>query len=186
MIQFLHTRPLLLALGGVVIRLIPLSSEAPDAKVAAADITGIQVVQIPPQTPEPVLTRLDQQVHLASRFLLHPFDIPLHVEVSVTSADDGHLHVQQLRKSFLPLVGAGWVAKTGVEAHDCVKVRVERSKVLSIVQCVEVFDVGADLHLTSETIFNDGAEGVGGCARWERELCVTASHTFRTDEDQMK
>jgi hypothetical protein len=94
MIQFQHTRPLLLALGGVVVSLIPLSSEAPDAKVAAADITGVQIVQVPPQTPESVLARLDQQVHLASRFLLHPFDIPLHVEVGVSGADDGHLHVE--------------------------------------------------------------------------------------------
>jgi hypothetical protein len=93
MIQFLRTRPLLFVLGGVVVSLVPLSSEAPDAEVAAADITRIQIVQVPPQTPEPVLTGLDQQVHLASRFLLHPVDVPLHIEVGVSGANDGHLHV---------------------------------------------------------------------------------------------
>jgi hypothetical protein len=79
-----------------------------------------------------------------------------------------------------------WVAETGVEAHDCVEVGVEGSKVLSIVQCVEVFDVGADFHLTSEAILDNGAEWVGGCARRKREFCVTTSHTFRPDEDQVE
>jgi hypothetical protein len=181
-----YTSPLLFALGGVVVSLVPLSSEAPDAKVAAANITRIQVVQVPPQTPKPVLARLDQQVHLASCFLLHPFDIPLHVEVGVAGANDGHLHVEELGKGLLPLVGACWVTETGVEAHDCVEVGVERSEVLSIVQCVEVFDVGADLHLTSEAVLDNGAEGVGWCARRERELCVTASHALRTNEDQVE
>jgi hypothetical protein len=83
-------------------------------------------------------------------------------------------------------MGACWVTKTGVEANDCVKVGVERSKVLSIVQCVEIFDVSADLHLTSETVLDDGAERVGGCAGRERKLCVTASHAFWTDEDQVE
>lgn len=185
MIQFLYT-PLLFALGGVVVSLIPLSSEAPDAKVATADITRIQIVQVPPQTSEPVLARLDQQVHLTPRFLFHPFDIPLHVEVGVAGANDGHLHIQKFGKSLLPLVRACWVTEARVEAHDCVEVGVERSKVLGIIQRVEVFDVCADLHLTSQAILDNSAERVGGCARRERELCVAASHTFRTDEDEVE
>ena len=156
----------LLALSGVVVSLISLSSEAPNTIVAAADITRIQVVQVPPQTPESVLARFDQQIHLSSRLLLHPLDVTLHVELCVSSADDGHLHVQELGQSFLPFVRACWVAETGVEAYYCVEVRVERSKVLRIVEGVEVFDVSADLHLTSKTIFDDGAEGVRRCARW--------------------
>lgn len=150
----------LLALCGVVVSLISLSSEAPNTVVATADITRIQIVQIPPQTPEPVLARLNQEIHLSSRLLLHPLNVTLHVELRVSGADDGHLHVQELGQGLLPFVRACWVAETGVEAYYRVEVRVERSEVLRLVEGVEVFDVGADLHLASKTIFDDGAEGV--------------------------
>ena len=150
----------LFALDGVVVSLVPLSSEAPNTIVATADITGVQIVQIPPQTPEPVLAGLNEQIHLSSRFLLDPLNVTLHIELRVSSADDGHLHVQELGQSLLPFVRACWVAETGVEANYSIEVRVERSEVLSIVEGVEVFDVGADLHLTSKAIFDNGAEGV--------------------------
>jgi hypothetical protein len=151
---------LLLALGRVIVSLVPLSSEAPNTVVATANITRVQIVQIPPQTPESVLAGLNQQIHLSSRLLLHPLNVTLHVELGVSSANDRHLHVQELGQSLLPFVRACGVTETGVEAYYCVEVRVERSKVLRVVEGVEVFDVGADLHLTSEAIFDDGAEWV--------------------------
>jgi hypothetical protein len=154
------SKRLLLALGRVVVSLISLSSEAPDTVVATANITGVQIVQVPPQTPESVLAGFNQKIHFSSRLLLHPLNVTLHVELRVSGADDGHLHVQELGQSLLPFVRACGVAETGVEAYYCVEVRVERSKVLRVVEGVEVFDVSADLHLTSKAIFDDGAEGV--------------------------
>lgn len=175
-----------LLLDRISISLIPLTSERPHAKVATADITGVQIIKVPPQTPKAVLARLDEQVHLAARLRLDPIDIALHVEVRVARADDGDLHVEQLGQSLLPLVRARRVAQPGVEAHHRVEVGVEGTEVLRFVQRVEIFHVSADFHLAAETIFDDRAEGVGRRPRWEGEFVVAVGHALGADEDQVE
>lgn len=179
-------RNLFLSLLGVSIRLVPLSTETPHAKVATANIARIQIVEIPPQTPEPVLARLDEQIHLATGLRLDPFDVALHVEFCVAGANDGDLHVQKLGQSLLPLVRAGRVAQTRVEAYDGVEVRVEGAEMLRVVERVEVIHVGADLHLATKAIFDDGTEGVGRSSRREGEFVVAVCHAFGADEDQVE
>lgn len=54
----------------------------------------IQIVEIPSQTAEDVLARFEQHIELPSTFLVDPVDVPLHVPLRVSSADDRDLGLQ--------------------------------------------------------------------------------------------
>lgn len=75
------------------------------------------------------------------------------------------------------------MAEARVEEDEGVEVRVVRGEGLRGVQRVEVLDVGGNFHLAAETVFDDGAPGVGRGAGWEGEFGVPIRHAFRPDED---
>lgn len=75
---------------------IPLSPESPHTPVATTDVLGIQIIQVPSQTAEPVLSGLHQQVYLTSAFLHHPSPVSLHVPFRVAGTDDRHFGLQKL------------------------------------------------------------------------------------------
>lgn len=173
-------------LAPILISLIPLPSEAPHAPVPTTHVPWIEIIQIPPQTPKPVLARLHEQVHFPSPFLLDPVDVALHVEVRVPGADDRNFGCKELRERARPLVRGGRVSKPRVEEHEGVEVWIVGHEFAGFVQRVEVIDVGRDLHLTAQPVFYYGAERVSGLARWERELGVAVRHAFGSDEDEVE
>lgn len=166
-------------------RNIPLASERPDAPVTAANILRVKVIDIPPQTPEDILARLQQDIKLAARLLAHPLNIPLHVELRVPRRDDGHLGLEQLRERLLPLVAARRVAQARVEEDEAVEVGVVRLKVPAPVDRVVVVDDGADLHARRHAVLDNHAERVRRRARRQRELVVPVRHALRADEDEV-
>ena len=146
----------------------------------------IHIIQIPPQTAEDILTRFQQHVEFTGTLLMDPVDISLHVPLGITRAQNRHLGFQQLGQSARPLVGRSRVAESRVEQHEAVQVRVKRLEVLRLVHGVEVIHVGGDLHLTTETVLNDPAEGVGRGPLGKRELGIAVGHCFRSDEDKVQ
>ena len=146
----------------------------------------IHIIQIPPQAAEDILTRLKEDIKLTGTLFVHPIDIALHVPLRVTRTQNRHLSLQQLGQGLCPLVRRGRVAQTGVEQHEAVEIRVEGLEVLCLIHGVEVVDVRGDLHLAAETVFDDAAEGVGGRAFRQWELCVAVGHGFGADEDEVQ
>lgn len=78
------------------------------------------------------------------------------------------------------------MAQAGVEEDHKIQVRVERLEIVSFVHCVEVVNVGGDLHLPAQSVFHDASEGVLRCPLWEREFFVPVGHAFRSNEYQVK
>lgn len=56
----------------------------------------IHIIQIPAQTAEDILARFEQDIELTGALLVHPIDVPLHVPLRVTRAQNWHLGLQQL------------------------------------------------------------------------------------------
>lgn len=146
----------------------------------------VQIIQIPPQTTEDVLPRFQQDISFTPALFANPVNVSLHVPLRVSRADDWDLCLQQLRESLLPFERAGRVAQTGVEEDHKVQVRVERLEVVGFVHCMEVVNVGGDLHLSTQSVFHDASEGVLRCPLREREFFVTVGHAFRSNEDQVE
>lgn len=88
----------------ILIRLIPLPPKPPNAPIPTTHIPRIQIIQIPPQTSKPVLSRLEQNIHLPARFFGHPFDISLHIEIGVACTYNRHLGGKELRKRGSPFM----------------------------------------------------------------------------------
>ena len=78
------------------------------------------------------------------------------------------------------------MAQTRVEEHDAVEVGVKRLEVLRLVHGVEIVDVRADLHLATQAVLHNGAEGILRRALWQRELRVAVGHALGTDEDEVQ
>ena len=146
----------------------------------------IQIVEIPSQTSEDILTRFEQHIKLPSAFLVDPVNVPLHVPLRVSSADDRDLGLQQLWERFLPFVRASWVAQTRVEEHHTVQVGVEWLEVVGLVHRVEIVHVGCDLRLSAKSVFYDSSKGILGRSLWKWEFFVPVGHAFRSNEDQME
>lgn len=146
----------------------------------------VQVVQIPAQTAEDVLTRLEKKIEFTRTLLVNPVDITFHIPLGVSGTENGDLSLQELRKSLSPLVRAGGVTQTGVEEHEDIQVRIKGLEVLGFVHGVEVINVGGNLHLTAQAVLDDTAEWVLGGALGQRELRVPVGHTFGADEDNVQ
>lgn len=146
----------------------------------------VQVIQIPSQTTEDVLARFQQDINFTSAFLANPINISLHVPLRVSRAYYRDLCLQQLRESLLPFERAGRVTQTGVEEDYKVQVRVEWLEVIRFVHCMEVVNVGGDLHLSTQSVFHNAAEGVLRRPLREREFFVPVGHAFRSNEDQVE
>lgn len=146
----------------------------------------IQIIQIPPQAAEDILSRLDEQIEFSAALLVHPVDVTLHVPLRVPRADDGHFGLQELRNGFFPFVRAGRMAQTRVEEYHAVQVRVEWLEIVRLVHCVEVVHVRGDLHLPTQSVFHDAAEGIARRSFGEWEFLVAVGHALRTDEDEVE
>lgn len=146
----------------------------------------ILIVQVPAQTAEDVLARFEYHIELTATLFTDPVDITLHIPLGVSSADDRHLGLKQLRQGLLPLMRASRVAQTGVEEHEAIQIGIEGSEVLGLVHRVEVIDVGGDLHLTAESVLDNSTEGILGGALGERELAVPVRHALGADEDEVQ
>lgn len=145
----------------------------------------VQVIQVPAQTAEDVLSRLEKNIELSCALVMNPVDIALHIPLSVPRAQNGDLGLQELGKSLSPLIRAGRMAQTRVEEHDAVQVRVKGLEVLGLVHGVEVVDVGGNLHLATQAVLDDPAEWVLGGALGQGELGIPVGHAFRADEDDV-
>lgn len=146
--------------------LIPLSSERPDPPVATADVLGVQVIQIPSQRPEPVLSRLHQKVHFSATFLHHPLLVSLHIPFGVSRANDGDFGLEQFRDRALPFVRGCRVAQAGVVQHEAVEVGVVGVEQIGLVEGVEIVHVCRYLHFVRDSVLHDRAEGVGSGPLW--------------------
>lgn len=58
------------------------------------------------------------------------------------------------------------MAKTGVEEHEAIKIWVVGIEMPRFVEGVIVLNIGTDLHLMADAVFDDRAERVGRCALW--------------------
>src|SRR5436309_1887052 len=67
---------------------IPLSSKRPNTPIATTDVLRIQVIQIPPQASEPILSWLHEEINFTSALIHHPLPVTLHVPFGVSGADD--------------------------------------------------------------------------------------------------
>lgn len=121
---------------------------------------GIQIVEIPAQTAENVLTGFEQNVEFTGTLLVDPVDVTFHIPLRVACADDGDLGLEELRERFLPFVGAGRVSQTRVEEHEAVQIRIEGLEVLRFVHCVEVINVRGNLELSSKSVLHNTTEGI--------------------------
>jgi len=146
----------------------------------------ILIIQIPPQTAEDILTRLKKHIKLTPTLLMNPVNIPLKIPLRISRTQNRHLSLQQLRQRLLPLMRASRVTEARMEKHKAIQVRIKWPKVLRLIHRMEVIHVSSDLHLSTETILNDSAEGIFRCALWKRELAVPIGHTLRSDEDQVQ
>jgi hypothetical protein len=146
----------------------------------------ILIVQIPPQTAEDILTGLKKHIKLTPTLLMNPVDIPLKIPLRISCTQNRHLSLQQLRQRLLPLMRASWVSQSGMEQHKAIQVRIKRPKVLRLVHSMEVIHISSDLHLSTETVLDNSAERILGCALWKRVLAVPIRHTLRPDEDQVQ
>lgn len=183
MAQLCKTRTTLLFLHG---SLVSLASKGPDTPVACRYILGIEIVQVPSQTPESVLTWLEQDIHFTANSLCDPIHVTLHVVLGVSGANDGDLCFQQWVDGFLPLVRGSGMSETWVEKHKSIKVRIVWGELLSFMQSVEVLDKGGDLHLRTKSVFDDGTEGVCRGAFGKRELGIAVGHALRANEDEVE
>lgn len=77
------------------------------------------------------------------------------------------------------------MTKTGVEEHETVEVWIVWVEQVGLVERMEVFDVGGDLHLVPYSVFDDCSEWIFWGPFWQREFSVPICHGFRTNEDQM-
>lgn len=145
----------------------------------------VQIVQIPPQAAEQVLPRLKHEIDLSAAPIHNPPHIPLHIPVRVPRAQDRDLRLQQVRERLCPLVRTRWMAKTRVEEHEAVKVRVVRLEHLRLVHRVEVVHERCNLHLRAQTVLDDPAKGIARCAFGEREFGVPVRHAFWPDENEV-
>ena len=164
--------------------LVSLSSESIHAPVTARNIMRVQVVQVPSQTPEQVLSRLKQNVHLIAVALCKVVNVLLHIPWRVSRSDDGDLGFEEQGNCLLPLMHRGCVTKTRVEDDEAVEVGIVGVEVAGLVDVVVVFDESTDLHGIGDAVFDDGAEGVEWCALGKRELLFTVRHGLRTNEVQ--
>lgn len=146
----------------------------------------IQIVQIPPQASKSVLPGLEQDVEFSRALFLDPVQIPFHIPLRISCAQDRHLRLQELRKGLFPFMRASRVSETRVEEHEAVKVWIIWVEVLSIVHIVEVINVSGDLHLWAETVLNNGAKWILRRAFRKRKFVVPVGHTFRSDEDEVE
>lgn len=104
--------------------LVPLSSESINAPVATRSIMRIKVVQIPPQTPEDILTWLEKHVHLISEALVQVVDVLLHIPRAVASRNDGAFGFEKEGERFLPFVHGRGITESGMEDDEAVEVRI--------------------------------------------------------------
>lgn len=146
----------------------------------------VLVIQIPTQTAEDVLTRLEKHIELAGTLLIDPLDIALHIPLGVSSAENGDLSLEQLWEGLLPLSRAGGVTQTRVEEHEAIEVGIEGLEVVGLVHSVEVVNVGGDLHLATQAVLNNSTEGIRWCALWQRVFGVAVGHALGTDENQVQ
>lgn len=147
-------------------RTIPFTPECPHTPVTTANILGVHVIEIPSQTSEHVLARLQQDVELSPRLIPDPLDITLQIELGISRADNRELGLQEQGERVFPLMAAGWMAKAWVEQNEAVKVRVVGSKVAGLVKSVVVVHDGADLHLVPNSVLHDCTERVRGSSFW--------------------
>lgn len=162
--------------------LVSLSTESIHAPVTARNVMRVEIVQVPSQTSEQVLTRLKQDVHLVAVTLRQVIYILLYIPRRVTSSDDGYLGLEKQRQSLFPLVHRGCVTETGVEDDEAIKVRIVWVEVAGLVDVVVVFNESADLHGIGNAVFDYGAEGIERCAFGQRKFVLTVCHSFGANE----
>lgn len=73
-----------------------------------------------------------------------------------------------------------------MEKHKAIKVGIVGVEVSRLVEGVVVFDVRADLHLMTDPIFDDGAEGVDRGAFGQRKFRVSIRHAFGPNENKVE
>ena len=166
--------------------LVLLSSECPDTPVGASHIIRLEIVEIPPQAPEAVLARLQQQIILALGLLINPLPVAFHVPLGVTSANDGDFRLEQLGKCLLPVVRARRMAEPWMEKHEAIEVRIKGREVSRLVDRVIMPDEGTYLHSTTKAVLNFGTKGVDGCLIGHWEFPLSAHHAFRPYEDEVE
>lgn len=86
----------------------------------------------------------------------------------------------------MPFVRTGGMTQTRVEEDKGVEVGIVGVECLGVVQSVEVFDVGGDLELVADAVFDNGTERILRRARRERVFIITVGHALRADEDQVE
>lgn len=146
----------------------------------------ILIIQIPAQTAEDILPGLKEHIKFSTTLLTHPVNITLQIPLGIPSTDDRNLGLKQLRQRLLPLMRASRVTQTRVEEHKAIQVRIEGTEILRLFHSVEVVHVGSDLHLATESVLDDAAEGVLRCALGKRILSVSIRHALRSDEDEVQ
>lgn len=146
----------------------------------------ILIIQIPAQTAEDILPGFEKHIKLPTTLLTHPVDITLQIPLRIPCTDDGNLSLKQLGQCLLPLMRASRVTQTRVEEHETIQVRIEGAEILRLVHSVEVVHVSSNLHLATESVLDDTAEGVFGRALGKRILPVSIRHALRSDEDQVQ
>jgi hypothetical protein len=162
--------------------LIPLPAKSVQAPITARNIMRIEIIQIPPHTPKEILARLKQHIHLAPMSGIKMVDILLHVERRISRSDNRTLGFEQQRQRLFPFVHGSRVAETGVETDEAVEIGVVGVEVACFMHGVVVVDKGAYFQGVADAVFDDGAEGIEGRARGERELGFAVRHGFGADE----
>lgn len=71
--------------------LVSLAAEGINTPITTRDVMRIKVVEVPPQTPEQVLSWLEQDIHLISESLVQKVDILLQISWRVACCNDGNL-----------------------------------------------------------------------------------------------
>ena len=73
-----------------------------------------------------------------------------------------------------------------MKQHETIEVGVVWVEMSRLVKRMVVFDVSADLHLMTYSVFDNGAERIGRCAFGEGEFGVSVRHAFGADEDKVE